>query len=64
MAKTIKKMQVSVIVDEINYPGKVRESTVIAQFSNMAWAENFIKQANDWFKNDTDLWRVRVEVKD
>ena len=55
------EMTVKIYLDQINYLGDVIDSTLIAQFRNMAWAANFIKEANNSVADDK-LAKIRVEV--
>lgn len=53
-------MEVRVYLDFVNAWGDITDSTEIASFRNMRWAEKFIEEAK---KEEDKITRIRVECK-
>jgi hypothetical protein len=49
---------VVITMEFINYKGDVTESTEIARFRNMDWAESFVKT----LEPDSDLYRYKIKA--
>ena len=54
------EMEVRVYLDFVNAWGDITDSTEIARFQNMRWAEKFIEEAK---KEEDKITRIRVECK-
>lgn len=53
------KMEIKVWLDKVNFWGEV-ESTLVAQFRTMGWAQTYINQLKEDYEDD--MFKIRVEV--